>query len=128
MSTTRAERQASDISGPVEGSIWVLALTTSASSEQNFAASGYFNSSTFAPQYVTMKCSVRWYITMKDSATVTDPDETATSTAARTWEVAADEPFHVRVGPGVRQYWKAKGSASGKLRIYPSSSNVAAAD
>jgi hypothetical protein len=120
---SRADHQAADISGPAEGSIWVLGLTTAASAEQDFASASYFNLATFSPQFVTMKCSVRWYITMKDVTGVTSPDETQTSGAARTWEVAPDEPFPVRVAPGLRQFWKAKGSATANLRIYPSSAN-----
>lgn len=128
----RADHQAADISAPVEGSIWVLGLTTSASAEQDFASASYFNGS-FTAQFVTMKCSVRWYITFKDVTGVTNPDETATSGAGRTWEVAPDEPFPVRIASpnaavttpptDLRRFWKAKGSATANLRIYPSSAN-----
>lgn len=121
--TTQAERQALDVSPPVEGEIFVLALTTSASAEQDFDAAGYFNSATWAPRYVTFISSARWYITFKAVTGVTDPDSTATSGGGRTWEVPADMPFNVRVVRGERRFWKARGSASQNLRLYPSSQN-----
>lgn len=132
---SRADHQAADISAPVEGSIFVLAITTAASAEQDFTSSSYFNNGTIAPQFITMKCSVRWYITFKDVTGVTNPDETQTSGNGRTWEVAPDEPFCVRIGANsasaggaagtldLRRFFKVKGSASANLRFYASSAN-----
>lgn len=122
--TTQAERQAMDISPPVEDSIFVLAMTTSASAEQDFNAAGYFNSATWAPRYLTFIAAVDWYITFKGATGVTDPDATATSTGARTWLVPANQPFPVRVNRTAHRYWKVRGAAAGNLRFYPSSANA----
>lgn len=102
---------------PRQGEIRVLALTTSASAVQDtgIAAGGQ-------TRFVTVVSNVDAYITFSDDGTntITDPDETNTSTDARTWLLTAGVPQPFTVSP-VERYFKAKGSAAGYLRWYVSS-------
>ena len=108
------EQDAADRIAPTEGNIEVLALTTSASAEQDLGSSAI-------GRFVTFICSARFYITFGTVGAVTDPDDTATSGGGRTWEVPADTEFHVRiVGPHM-QAFKAKGASAANLRRYVSS-------
>jgi hypothetical protein len=122
--TTVAEREAADVSAPVEDSIWVISATTSASTEQDLDAAGYFGGTTWGPQFLTFISSARFYITFKAMTGVTDPDSTATTTGARTWEVPADQPFSVRVSRATRRFFKVRGSATQLIRLYPSSVGI----
>lgn len=102
---------------PKEGAISVLALTTSASAVQDTG----IVSGTVA-RFVTLVSDVACYVTFSDDGTntITDPDETNTSTNARTWRIGADQPANFTI-TGTERYFKAKGSAAGYLRWYVSS-------
>ena len=98
---------------PTQGNIYVLSVTTSASSEQDIGIDEADKS-----QYWTFVCDVDCYVTFGGS-TVTDPDETTASGDGRTWLLSAGQPQAFVLDRGSR-YFKAKGSASGKLRYYAS--------
>lgn len=113
------ENAAANIAPPIQGSIRVLSVTTSASSTQDLTEFLSDSSKRTGPRYITFICDVAWYITFNSSTTITDPDSTSTSGNGRTWLVPASQPYHVRVTPR-HPYFKARGSASGTLRWYPS--------
>lgn len=117
------ENSAANIAAPKMGNIRVLAVTTSASAIQNVTEFLAGASTGYKPRWITFICDVAWYVTCGSTSTITDPDSTATTTDARTWRVPADQPFAVRVTKDTA-YFKARGSAAGTLRWYPSDNVV----
>ena len=109
------ENGAANVSGPIEGQIRVLALTTSASAVQDLTEFMADSSLRRGEVWVTFVCSARWYMTCGSTSTITDPDSTSTSGNGRCWEIPADVPFPFRVTKKTA-YFKARGSASANLR------------
>ena len=111
------EKLACAIAPPMEDSINVLAVTTSASSAQDSGVSAG------SPRYVTFIADVACFITFSNdglNSAITDPDGTATSNSGRTWRLAADQPQAFLITRTAR-YFKARGSDAGFLRWYISS-------
>lgn len=113
-------RQACEFLAPVTPG--VTAVTTSA----NAATSIRAETAGQVEQFITLICSVRFYIKF-GSSTVGAPDETNTGAPApsddtdtQCWEVPADTMVSFVLRPG-QTHMRLKGSAAGNVRWYLSS-------
>jgi len=99
------------VRAPQEDSIYVLAITTSASAEQDTGL-------TEGTREFTFTGDVAFFITFGNdgaTGTITAPDGTAVTTGARTWRVGADQMVTFVVGPRNR-YFKVRGTDAGFVR------------
>jgi len=109
--------QIEKIRPPTEGTIRVVALTTSASAEQDL---GLDPMTTGERSYLFIS-DVDCYITFSSdgiAGSVNDPDETAVTGDGRTFRLPAGMIVSYMVQP-CQRYFKVKGSTTGYLRYYP---------
>lgn len=105
---------ANEVGTPRQGEIRALAITGTASAEQDLGEDAQTRHS-----YMRFISDVKFWITFHDVAGgTTDPDETAVTGDGRTWMVPASQAENFRADR-LGRYFKVKGSAVGTLRWYP---------